>query len=108
MREAGSHILRKHWGDVNKICLDKFMVTIAGHTVPICNCSYTFGSDVADVLSEGYPFAAYFFVNSAQMLKVGLRSKKDGGADVAKISEEYGGGGHKNASGFYVKSLDDL
>jgi phosphoesterase RecJ-like protein len=34
--------------------------------------------------------------------KVSLRSKGD--LDVAKIAEHFGGGGHKNAAGFRIKS----
>ena len=37
---------------------------------------------------------------------VSLRS--DGAVDVSKIATQFGGGGHKTASGFYVKNISKL
>jgi uncharacterized protein len=39
------------------------------------------------------------------VIKVSLRST--GNIDVSKIAKKYGGGGHKNASGFILKSIND-
>lgn len=71
---------------------------IGGHTVPTANCPYAIGSDVASELARGRPFAAYWFDAEGER-RWGLRSAPDG-LDVAVIAEQYGGGGHKHASGF--------
>lgn len=71
---------------------------IAGHRVPIVNCIYALGSDVAAALAVGRPFAAYYF-DHADSRHWGLRSAQDG-MDVAKIAQSLGGGGHVHAAGF--------
>lgn len=78
-------------------------VEIAGHLVLAANCPYAIGSDVADVLcGVGRPFGAYWYVD-AGVEKWGLRSRGPDAIDVAAIAESFGGGGHRNASGFRVE-----
>lgn len=83
------------------------MRTIAGHRVPVANCPYNYGSDVANDLAEGHPFAAYFYVDAAGIERWGLRSTPDG-LNVAEIAETLGGGGHKHASGFRVNPVTEI
>lgn len=52
-----------------------------------------------------YPFAACYW-DTPEGRVFSLRSKDDG-FDVGEIAKQYGGGGHKHASGFRV-SYDDL
>jgi nanoRNase/pAp phosphatase (c-di-AMP/oligoRNAs hydrolase) len=40
--------------------------------------------------------------------KVSIRSRKDGNIDCSKIALKYGGNGHKNASGFIIKDINDI
>lgn len=42
-----------------------------------------------------------YYYDTAEARHFGLRSADDG-ADVARIAQEYGGGGHRHASGFKV------
>lgn len=75
--------------------------TIAGHVVPVSNVSYEIGSDVASALLDAYPdapFAGYYLDHPGQR-QWGLRSTDDR-LDVNEIAKAYGGGGHRNASGF--------
>ncbi len=88
--------------------------------VPVANLPYTMGSDAAHLLCERglqgeprplgevshpeyyhHPFAAYFY-DVPGGRQFGLRSRKGTGADVGAIAKLYGGGGHVNASGFFV------
>jgi len=57
-------------------------------------------SDVAGELSEGYPFAAVFWVSQSEKT-YSLRSRENG-IDVSEIAKKYGGGGHKHAAGFKI------
>ena len=75
---------------------------IGGHKVPTINLPYLYASEVGHILSKDKKFAAVYYETSEGYI-YSLRSQADGGMDVAKIAEKYGGGGHKNASGFTVK-----
>lgn len=66
--------------------------------VPIANVPYMFASDVGHELSKGEPFSATYY-DDADGRRFSLRSSPEG-ANVAKIAEAFGGGGHKHAAGF--------
>lgn len=79
---------------------------IAGYDIPVINVPYMNSSDHVDTLMEklpGHPFYAYFFMRSGGAWQFGLRSSGD--FDVSAIAQRYGGGGHKNASGFTCQYL---
>lgn len=101
----GKAIERKHFKDINELILvvTRDMV-IGGYIVPVANLPYIFVSDAANKLSEGKPFAACYW-DTPKGRVFGLRSKEDG-LDVSEIAKIYGGGGHKNASGFTVSYED--
>lgn len=108
---AGRALLRKHMKDVHELTEQTMYLTIGGHeNISTVNANYMFGSDLAAVLAKGQPFGAYFWVNASGEYVFGLRSNKDEpqAVDVSKIAFAYGGGGHKNASGFRVKDLSAL
>ena len=54
------------------------------------------------LLGKGEPFAATFFYDGEGYV-FSLRSD-DNGLDVSEIAKQYGGGGHKHAAGFKLKS----
>lgn len=110
MVSDGEAIERKHMKDVRELAQNAMFLTIGDYSVPVVNANYTYGSEVASYLLELYPnaaFGAYFWIGKDRTYNFGLRSKDDR-EDVAKIAASYGGGGHRNASGFKVKSLRDL
>ena len=80
-------------------------MTIGGHVVPMANLPYTLASDAGHLLAEGFPFAGCYW-DTPDGRVFSLRSRDDG-ADVSEIAKQYGGGGHKNASGFRVP-FDEL
>jgi len=81
------------------------MGNIAGHEVPVVNCSRVIVSELVGELAEGHAFAAGY-TDKGNRRSWSLRSSKDG-ADVAKIAQQFGGGGHKNAAGFVTWLAED-
>ena len=53
---------------------------------------------------EGVKVAVFLKERDGGVIKASLRSKK--GVNVEKVAREFGGGGHKNASGFEVNGYD--
>lgn len=82
-----------------------FMREIGGYAFWVINTSYQNSSDHVDLLLERKKFdkGAYFFMASNGKWQFGLRSRGD--FDVSAIAQLYGGGGHKNASGFLTDKL---
>lgn len=95
----GLALTRKLKKDVRDLLSIKQIFKIGGYEVPVANVPWMLNSDLGNELSKGQPFAATYFDGHTHTV-VSLRSQKDGGLDVAKIAESYGGGGHKNASSF--------
>jgi len=75
------------------------MGNIAGYTIPVVNAPNSIGSELLHQLSDGYPFAAAY-EHKAERRVWQLRSGGEQAIDVAQIAQQFGGGGHKNASGF--------
>jgi uncharacterized protein len=83
-------------------------LNIRGYEIPAINTPF-FRSEIVGQLAapSNVPFAAGYNFDG-EMYGFSLRST-DEGVDVAKIAESFpGGGGHRNASGFGVKSLEEL
>jgi phosphoesterase RecJ-like protein len=66
-------------------------------------------SDLLGILDYGISLAtvniSILFMELDNLVRVSLRSKKD--IDISTIAIYYGGGGHKNASGFEMK-IDNI
>lgn len=97
----GAAIERKHHKDVAElVSVTTRMFDIGGHTVPVVNLPYTLTSDAGHLLATGKPFAGCYW-DTPDGRVFSLRST-DEGLDVSEIAKQYGGGGHRNASGFRV------
>lgn len=83
------------------------MGKISGYTVPIVNCPSEIISELVGELSVGHPFAAGF-QDSEEKRSWSLRSDGDNGEDVSQIASAFGGGGHRNASGFATAQTCDF
>lgn len=79
------------------------MGTVAGYIVPIVNAPSSIGSELLHQLSDGYPFAAAYQDKSDRRVWQ-LRSGGEKAIDVSEVALKFGGGGHKNASGFSTES----
>ena len=98
---AGQAIERKHHKDIAellKVTTREFK--IGGHKVKVANLPYTLTSDAGHKLAQGMPFGGCYW-DTPEGRVFSLRST-DEGLDVSEIAKQYGGGGHRNASGFRV------
>ncbi|MFK5894271.1 MAG: DHHA1 domain-containing protein [Pseudomonadota bacterium] len=75
---------------------------IAGFNIPIVNAPSSIASDLLQELSANQPFAASYEDREDRRIWQ-LRSSGEQGLDVSEIATQYGGGGHKRASGFSVE-----
>ena len=97
----GEAIERKHFKDIRElVTVVTRRMNIAGYNVPVANLPYTLTSDAGHLLAKGEPFAGCYW-DTPQGRVFSLRSQDDG-LDVGEIAKQYGGGGHKHASGFRV------
>lgn len=82
---------------------------VRGINVRGINLPYTMASVAGNRIcqSERTPFAAVYWYDGKEY-RFSLHSLPDSDVDVSDIAKQYGGGGHKNAAGFSVKSLGDL
>jgi oligoribonuclease NrnB/cAMP/cGMP phosphodiesterase (DHH superfamily) len=99
----GAAILRKERLIVNNHVAQAREIEMGGHRILAVNATVLF-SDIAGKLAEDRPFGACYFEKANGRRQWALRSR-DGGIDVSVIAKAYGGGGHKNASGF-EESID--
>lgn len=77
-------------------------VKFEGYKVMAVNGPRFLRSDLGnELVKRGSPFAVVWYMRGKEV-RVALRS--DGKVDTSKIAEKYGGGGHKNASGFSFKT----
>jgi len=81
--------------------------TVAGYKVPVVNAPHAIISELLGELAMEYPFAAGY-QDKGTKRSWSLRSRRDGGEDVAKIAERFGGGGHRNAAGFGTQLPESL
>lgn len=111
----GAAIERKHHKDVAELVgVVTRDMRIGAHVVPMANLPYTLTSDAGHLLCGSvdappgvgspsmsrYPFAGCYW-DTPEGRVFSLRSRDDG-LDVGEIAKQYGGGGHKHASGFRV------
>ena len=101
LRSDGAAIERKHHKDIAElVTVMKRRMVIGGHDVPVASLPYTLTSDAGALMAQGEPFAACYW-DTPDGRVFSLRST-DEGRDVSEIAKQYGGGGHRNASGFRV------
>ena len=101
LRSDGAAIERKHHKDVAElVAVTRRRLVIGGHNVPVASLPYTLTSDAGHLMAQGEPFAACYW-DTPDGRTFSLRSTDDG-LDVSEIAKQYGGGGHRNASGFRV------
>lgn len=98
---AGAAIEGKHHKDVAELVgVCKRRVKIGGVEVWAASLPYTLTSDAGHLMAKGEPFAACYW-DTPEGRVFSLRST-DEGQDVSAVAKQYGGGGHRNASGFKV------
>jgi oligoribonuclease NrnB/cAMP/cGMP phosphodiesterase (DHH superfamily) len=107
LKLQGEAIERKHFKDINELLeVTTRRMLIGGFNVPVANLPYIFSSDAGHKLATGEPFGACYW-DTPKGRTFSLRST-DAGEDVSAIAKQYGGGGHRNASGFSVSYEDAM
>jgi len=96
----GTAILRYQTQLVDFLAKEAEEVDIAGHKVLSIN-SPVLQSELGNRLAQGHPFGAVWYDQKGKR-KYSLRSAADG-VDVSEVAKQYGGGGHKAASGFSIR-----
>jgi oligoribonuclease NrnB/cAMP/cGMP phosphodiesterase (DHH superfamily) len=95
----GAGILRYRQQLVDTALKNTKRCIIGGFNVPCVHTTVLF-SEIAGTLAEKETFGAAWFVKADGMIQFSLRSR--GEFSVSDVAKQYGGGGHKNASGFQV------
>jgi oligoribonuclease NrnB/cAMP/cGMP phosphodiesterase (DHH superfamily) len=98
----GEAIYRKHMKDIRELLpLTTHVMSIGNQLVRVANLPLTMKSEAGHTLDAHVPFAGTYY-DGPDGRVFSLRSRKDTGANVARIAAKYGGGGHANAAGFKV------
>ena len=105
VKNMGEGILQYKRNLIKSLLDNSYTTNILGNEVPIVNAPF-FQSEMASELAEGQPFAAAYYFDG-EGYRFSLRSKEDG-SDVSKVAAAFGGGGHKNASGFKIIEISTL
>lgn len=99
LARQGKAIRRKKMKDVHEfIQVARRRMSICGFDVPALNAPYFYSSEAGEIMAAGESFAACYW-DTLNGRTFSLRSTKHG-EDVARMAAHYGGGGHRNASGF--------
>lgn len=107
---AGAAIERKHHKDIAELLhLTARTMEIGGFSVPAASMPYTMASDAGHKMAVGHEFSACYY-DTWEHRVFSLRSdpNTEGWQNVAKIAEQYGGGGHQHAAGFKVPRDHEL
>lgn len=106
--EEGSALLRQREKKIKEIIAKRHTLKVFGEDIPAVN-SPVYQSELAARVAEdaGTKFGlAYWFDGDGYVFSIRCGTEKD--FDVSAIAVKFGGGGHKAASGFKVKDLEDL
>ncbi|MFA6608817.1 MAG: DHHA1 domain-containing protein [Candidatus Paceibacterota bacterium] len=101
-KEIGSILLSSHKQSVNMYAEMAELIEFEGHTIYAINAPREVRSELGHVLALKTDSFSLIFNYEKGKWKCSLRSVKD--FDVSAIAQKYGGGGHKNASGFVVNT----
>ncbi|MDX2507331.1 MAG: phosphoesterase [Gammaproteobacteria bacterium] len=104
LHSEGTILQRQTDREIKRYTLAASMGKIAGYTVPVVNAPSRIGSELLHQLSDGHPFAAAYEDKPDRRVWQ-LRSGGDKAIDVSEIAQKFGGGGHKNASGFSTGTI---
>ena len=95
--------IEKYKAQRNKLYIKAFAYTtiFEGHEANVINIGQV-DSSIFDSIEDLKPLQI-MYVETGEFIKVSLRS--EGEVDVSQIAQKYGGGGHKQASGFECEEL---
>jgi oligoribonuclease NrnB/cAMP/cGMP phosphodiesterase (DHH superfamily) len=105
VKTMGEGILQYKNNLIKALVKNAYHTDILGRSIPFINTPF-FQSEIASELALTADYAAAYYFDG-EAYKFSLRSKEEG-EDVSLIASKFGGGGHKNASGFRIKDLSQL
>jgi len=102
LHREGTLLLKQQKLNVNRLFKTRHSVTLNNLSGLAVNASSMFSSDLGHVLAEksGTFGLTYFYDGKRHRYQCSLRSIGD--FDVSELAQNFGGGGHRNASGFSV------
>jgi oligoribonuclease NrnB/cAMP/cGMP phosphodiesterase (DHH superfamily) len=95
---------------IDRLSRNSYLKKVQGYEIPIVNAPL-FQSEVLEKLSEEFPFAiGYYFNGKNYICSLRSNKKNPNAVNVSEIALKIakGGGGHFNASGCQIDSLDEL
>lgn len=104
---AGGSAIKRYYEQLieNVLATNKVEVFIDGVRGLSCNCPGALASDLGhELANESGTFGMTWELLKDRNVKCSLRSNGD--FDVSAIAKSFGGGGHKNAAGFIISSVD--
>lgn len=105
--KEGESMLKLESELVERLVRDNCYETeIAGGTVVTACNSPLFMSEIGNKICAGTNKIALVFYVKGDESHCSLRSDKELGPDVSVIAKHYGGGGHRNAAGYMVKTIN--
>lgn len=94
----------KYRDNITKVHIERAYITkLDGFEVPAVNASTLDYSEIANILSRGYPFAVAWSYLGEGLFRYSLRATSD--CNVAAIAKKWDGGGHHQAAGFTSKDF---
>ena len=98
----GAVLVKQQKFNVNRLLKSRHLITLSDVAGLAVNAPPVFASDLGHELAKisGTFGLTYHYHGKRQRYECGLRSI--GEFDVSELAVEFGGGGHKNASGFSV------
>ncbi|MGJ0486130.1 MAG: DHH family phosphoesterase [Methylomicrobium sp.] len=108
LSERGIDLLQVLERDVQTLFRYRHEITLCGIKGLACNAPAKYASHLGHLLANasGTFGLCYFYAGDKRAWLCSLRSV--GHCDVSEIAQKFGGGGHRNAAGFSVQSLEDL
>ncbi|MDD5710791.1 MAG: DHHA1 domain-containing protein [Candidatus Colwellbacteria bacterium] len=102
--DYGAHIKQYQENIIEEQLSQAQEVILENHSALVVNSSILESQIGNVIVGRGYDIGIIWRYLAEGDIKVSLRSQKNGGADVRKIAEKYGGGGHASAAGFILES----
>ncbi len=106
--EEGSALLRQREKKIKEIINKSHKLVVLGEEIPAIN-SPIYQSELAQRIAEaaGAKYGlAYYYDGEGYVFSIRCGVEKD--FDVSAIAVKFGGGGHKAASGFKIRALEEL
>ena len=105
LEAIGKILLNVFEQELQKLYEHKHKVAVGGYTLWACNVPRKYASELGNLLAKEHGVGmVYYYSGVTNTFNCSLRST--GNLDVAEIAETFGGGGHKNAAGFEIETLN--